>query len=69
MIPPVKNFACIEIDEGANDVPDSPPLSPIFMLNVPLLDSEAVVGIGVGTVADAITIIEGCVDAAPANLH
>ena len=69
MVTPVKDLACIKVDQSANYVSDGPALAKVCMLNVPFLHTVPIVSIRVGAITYTIAVVEGSIDSAPADLH
>ena len=63
------DLAVVEVDEGADDVARSPHLPVGVVVQVPLLHSVAVEGVGSLVVAHSAAHNEGSGEGAPADLH
>lgn len=69
IISPKQDLPCIKINKSTNDITYSPSLSKVLMLNIPFLDSVAIEGIRVRTIANAILCVEIRVALTPTDLH
>ena len=69
MVSPVKNLSRVQIYQCSYHIADSPSLTKVRVLNIPLLHSVAIVCVRVWAITNAITIVKVCVDTAPAYLH
>jgi len=69
LVTPIEDLPSVKVYHGTDDVADGPSLAVVRVLEVPLEDSVAVVGVRVLAIADPVVIVECRVDAAPADLH
>ena len=69
LITPEYDLTSIQIDQCTDHVAHGPPLSEMWVILIPFLDSEAIVSIWILRIANAIIWTKGCITTAPANLH
>ena len=69
MVTPIKNFTCVQVNEGTNDIASGPPFSEVRAISVPFEHSVAIVSIRIRSVSNSFSAREHCIFAAPADLH
>jgi len=69
IVSPEEDLSCVKIDERSYDVTNCPSFPKIRMFHVPLLNTVAIISVGVWAVTNSILARKASVEVAPTDLH